>query len=270
MPVYDIRPLQLRILEILVSFDKICKEHHLRYYMMAGTMLGAVRHGGFIPWDDDIDVGMPRADYEIFRTNAKQWLPRQYEFVCPENNKRYPFAFAKIQDAGTTFIEQRGFRHIGGIYMDVFPLDGVPQGKWRKKIHFLKYRWLVKALYFTCRDPYRHGRGAGSFIPLLCRKLLTPDGIQRQIRKILTQYDFDNSTLVADYDDKAKGIMDKTVLGNPTPLLFEGKELWGVEKQDFYLKQKYGDYMQIPAKENQRQHKYDYLSLDKPYKEYAG
>ena len=62
---YDIRPLQLRILKNLLAVDKVCKEHNLRYYIMAGTMLGAVRHKGFIPWDDDLDIGMPRADYDL-------------------------------------------------------------------------------------------------------------------------------------------------------------------------------------------------------------
>ena len=74
---YDIRPLQLRILKNLLAVDKVCKEHNLRYYIMAGTMLGAVRHKGFIPWDDDLDIGMPRADYDLLMANAKEWLPKQ-------------------------------------------------------------------------------------------------------------------------------------------------------------------------------------------------
>lgn len=69
---YDIRPLQLRILKNLLAVDKVCKEHNLRYYIMAGTMLGAVRHKGFIPWDDDLDIGMPRADYDLLMANAKE------------------------------------------------------------------------------------------------------------------------------------------------------------------------------------------------------
>ena len=79
---YDIRPLQLRILKNLLAVDKVCKEHNLRYYIMAGTMLGAVRHKGFIPWDDDLDIGMPRADYDLLMANAKEWLPKPYEAVC--------------------------------------------------------------------------------------------------------------------------------------------------------------------------------------------
>lgn len=73
---YDIRPLQLRILKILLAVDKVCKEHGLRYYIMAGTMLGAVRHKGFIPWDDDLDIGMPRADYDLLMSHSKEWLPK--------------------------------------------------------------------------------------------------------------------------------------------------------------------------------------------------
>ena len=84
---YDIRPLQLRILKNLLAVDKVCKEHNLRYYIMAGTMLGAVRHKGFIPWDDDLDIGMPRADYDLLMANAKEWLPKPYEAVCAENDK---------------------------------------------------------------------------------------------------------------------------------------------------------------------------------------
>lgn len=70
MATYDIRPLQLRILDILMAVDKVCKEHNLRYYIIAGTLLGAVRHKGFIPWDDDLDIGMPRADYDLLMAHA--------------------------------------------------------------------------------------------------------------------------------------------------------------------------------------------------------
>ena len=107
---YDIRPLQLRILKNLLAVDKVCKEHNLRYYIMAGTMLGAVRHKGFIPWDDDLDIGMPRADYDLLMANAKEWLPKPYEAVCAENDKEYPLPFAKVQDANTTLIERMEFR----------------------------------------------------------------------------------------------------------------------------------------------------------------
>lgn len=78
---YDIRALQLKVLDILLAVDKVCREHHLRYYIMAGTLIGAVRHKGFIPWDDDLDIGMPRKDYEIFMEKSKDLLPDYLEAI---------------------------------------------------------------------------------------------------------------------------------------------------------------------------------------------
>src|SRR5574344_393106 len=103
---YDIRALQLRILRILKTFHAVCQEHNLTYYITSGTMLGAVRHGGFIPWDDDLDVAMPRADYDRLLSHASEYLPQPFELVSSETDPTYPKAFAKIQDASTTLIER--------------------------------------------------------------------------------------------------------------------------------------------------------------------
>lgn len=262
---YEIRPLQLRILEILLTTDRVCKQHHLRYYIIAGTMLGAIRHQGFIPWDDDIDIGMPRKDYDLLIANAKQWLPEAYELICAENDKTYPLPFAKIQDKNTTLIERIGLKYLGGVYIDVFPLDGVPSSRIKQKIHFTQYFIYKKLLYYSFRDPYKHGKGISSWIPLLCRKILKTESIQRTIRKILTKYDFDESKYIADFDDGAKGIMPKQTLGVPTSVIFENNEVMGIENYDAYLSRKYGEYMTIPSKDKQRQHNFYYLDLTKSY-----
>jgi lipopolysaccharide cholinephosphotransferase len=269
MASYDIRPLQLRILDILLALHKVCEEKGLRYYIIAGTLLGAVRHKGFIPWDDDLDIGMPRKDYDLLMANAKEWLPEPFEVINCDTNEDYPLPYAKIQDSSTTLIEKLHRKYVGGIFMDIFPLDGMSENPIKQRIHFARYSYLKKILYFLYRDPYRHGHGPSSWVPLMCRKIYTRKEVQDKIRRMQKTYDFDSSKLVVDYDDGRKGIMSRSKLGIPTPILFEGISVMGVEHPDAYLSQKYGDYMTIPKGDHQRQHNYHLLDLEKPYREYT-
>lgn len=264
---YDIVKLHSKVLDILKAVDKVCLDNNLQYYIWAGTMLGAVRHKGFIPWDDDLDIAMPRPDYDRLIRHAGEWLPKQYEFVCTENDAKYPLPFGKIQDAHTTLIERMHLRYLGGIYIDVFPLDGVPNGYIIQKIHFARYEYYKRVLYLLYRDPYKHGHGPSSWIPLFCRKVYTMRKVQAKIRSILHQYTYDDSTLVADYDDGSHGIMNKRVIGKPTPYSFEDTIVKGVSDYHAYLSHKYGDYMTIPSHAQQRQHNFHYLDLDRPYRE---
>ena len=268
MATYDIRPLQMRMLKILLAIDNMCKNHHLDYCIMAGTMIGAVRHKGFIPGDDDMDVGMPRPDYELFIAHCKEWLPAPYELICGENDEVYPLPFAKVQDSSTTLIERKHLSYLGGIYVDIFPLDAVPNNKLLQRIQYTQYEFFKQAIYLVCRDPYKHGRGISSWIPLLCRKLFTLKGLQRSVRKVLTRYDYRTSDLIADYSDGLRGIMRKEVEGVFGPYLFEGETVMGIKNYDAYLTQIYGDYMEIPKGDHQRQHNFYYLNLEKPYCEY--
>ncbi len=265
---YDIRPLQLKILEILQAVDKTCKEHNLRYYLTAGTMLGAIRHKGFIPWDDDADIAMPRPDYERLIKNSKSWLPEHYELVCAENDEEYPLPFAKIQDAETTIIERHHLKYLGGVYIDVFPLDGVPTSKITQWWHFFRYQYYKRVNYFVFRDPYKHGHGPACWLPLLFQKIYSRQWIKDKLRKMMTAYDYDKCQLIVDHDDGWKGVLDKAIVGNPMPVTFEEKELLGIEQFDKYLSHKYGDYMTIPPHSDQRQHNFYYLNLEKPYREF--
>lgn len=159
-------------------------------------------------------------------------------------------------------------KYLGGVYIDVFPLDGVPTGRMAQRMHFAKYEFYKRVLYLIHRDPYKHGKGPSSWIPLLCRKFFTLTEVQKSIREVMTKYDFDKSDLICDYDDGMKGIMPKKILGVPTPVLFENEEVWGVQEYDTYLSQKYGDYMTIPKQSGQRQHNFHYLDLNKPYRDF--
>ena len=210
---------------------------------------------------------MPRPDYEKLIIHGKEWLPEPYELACAETDKLYGTAFGKLQNANTTLIENVTRYYLGGIYIDIFPLDGVPNGKIRQKLHFAKYKFYKKMLYFNIRDPYRYGKGIRSIPSLISRATMSREGIQKKLRKIMTKYSFDKCTLVADYDDYSGGMMDKErQLGSPMPIMFEGKEVWTVKDYEYYLTKKYGDYMQVPDVEHQGQHCFHYLDLNSSYK----
>ena len=262
---YDVRTLQQRILGNLLAVDKVCREHSLHYYIYDGTMLGAVRHKGFIPWDDDLDIAMPREDYETFIIYANEWLEEPYEFVSYETDSTYPLPFGKVQDASTTLIERPHLPYLGGLYIDVFPIDGVPSNALLRRLHLVRYDVLKKMVYMAYRDPYRHGHGPSSWLPLLCRKVIGQQRLQRATRRLLRKYPFSKSEKVCVFDDGFKGVIDKQVLGQPTPVKFEEHEVMGVEHADKYLTHMYGDYMTIPPHDDQKQHGFHYVDFNQAY-----
>lgn len=266
---YDIQHLHEKLLQILLMFDKVCSEHGLRYCICGGTLLGAVRHKGFIPWDDDLDVSMPRPDYEQLIAHAGEWLPKPFEFVCAENDKSYPLPFGKIQDASTTIIERDHLYYLGGCYIDIFPYDAYPDSWLGRKRQRAEYFYLKKCLYLVHRDPYRHGRGMASWLPRLVRKFYTMEDIQKRMRRVMTRYDYASANIACSYTDGWHRILPKTITDDYAPIEFEGHQVMGIRNYHPYLCAMYGpDYMTPPAPEDRWQHNFDYLNLDLPYRDY--
>lgn len=266
---YDIRELQGHLLDMLLAFDAICREHGLNYYILFGTMLGAVRHKGFIPWDDDIDVGLPREQYELLIEHAAEWFPAPYEFLCYETNPRFVFGFGKMQDSNTTIIERGHIAFRGGAYIDIFPLDGISSNALMQRVQYLRYSYYKKVCYFLQRDPYKHGRGPRSWIPRITRHLYTAERAMRSFRRVMTSYPYAESSYVSALNDGMTSVMPKTVLGKPTPYEFEGHMVMGVEHADEYLRREFGDYMQVPPPEKRISHNFFYLDLHTPYRQAA-
>ncbi len=269
MASYDIDTLHSHILQILLSVDRVCREHNIRYYCWAGTMLGAVRHHGFIPWDDDMDICMPRPDYDRFMLHAHEWLPEPLEALSIETSADFPGTFGKIVDSSTTLIERGHSDYVAGIYIDVFPIDGITGNRLGQRLATTRYKLLDKLFYFLHRDPYKHGHGPSAWLILLIQRLFTHEWVRRQLRAANTAYDYNRSEYVLDYDDGFHGVIPKSILGTPQPVEFDGHQLMGVEHADEYLRQKYGvDYMVVPPHDKQRQHDFYYLDYNLPYKQY--
>lgn len=264
---YDIRILQRKIIGNLEAIDQVCREHGLRYYLWAGTMLGAVRHKGFIPWDDDMDICMPRPDYEQLIAHWREWLPQPYEVIAPETDPTYPYPFAKIEDASTTVLERPDFKFLEGVYIDVFPIDGAPADPKERKRHFKRYKFWRHLLFLRGRDPFKHGHGPRSWFPWLLHQVWSLTDLQQKVKGFMTKYPYDASDYVCDYDDGLKGVIEKRLLGTPQIYPFEDKQFLGVEHADEYLTNKYGNYMQLPPKEKQIQHHFFRLDLERSYKE---
>ncbi len=263
----ETKKLQAYILDIMVNIDRVCREHHLRYYLLAGTMLGAVRHKGFVPWDDDADIALPRKDYNILIAHANEWLPKHIELVSGVQNPYYPYAFARIQNAETTYILRRSFNFIGGLPVDIFPLDGMTENPLKRRWHYMRYDFFVRLMYYNLRDPYKHGRGIDCIFIKMCHKLFSSAWLHRKLDKIQSEYDFDSSTLVADHDNAPdRGILAREVYGEPTPITFEGHTFMGVAKPDEYLKYCYGNYMEMPSELPPQN--FRFLDLQLPYRSY--
>lgn len=265
---YDVEKLHAKLLDILLEFDRVAREHNLQYCICGGTMLGAVRHGGFIPWDDDLDISMPLPDYERLVAHSREWLPGYLEFICYENDKRYPLPFGKIQDARTTLIERRHLYYLGGCYIDVFPFGSFAKNPVSRWLKCARYDYLRKCMYFVHRDPYRHGRGPSSWIPLLTRRLYSLDYLQRHISRIIKSVPWGTTPYAGSYTDSFKKVMPREVTCTFEPVMFCGHEVSGIKNYDPYLKTMYGDYMQVPPPEKQIQHNFHYIDMDRPYREH--
>ena len=123
----ELRKLQRIELEMLIEVDRICQKHNIQYSLDGGTLLGAVRHKGFIPWDDDIDIGMKREDYTIFTQQFNHGDNKRYSFHCLENDKNYLYPMGKVLDNATVLYEpNKEYGYQIAVYIDVFVYDHIP------------------------------------------------------------------------------------------------------------------------------------------------
>lgn len=253
----EIKKLQV---DILVKVHEFCKKNNIRYFMGYGTLLGAVRHKGYIPWDDDIDIGMPRPDYDHFIKNFNGHY-NNLTVIAPELDWNYIEPYANVYDNRTFLIEENRFANLGiGIKIDIFPIDGVPE-KFEEYVALrseLKHRLYVMGLKLHGPRGYlKLISRPKSFISVtltLLPYLFCPRSkLQKMIRKFATQYDFSTSKYVdkITFQNKPLTRLPRKVYEEFIDMEFEGQMLKALKDYDAHLKAIYGDYMKLPPKEQQ-------------------
>ena len=227
---------------ILDYIDKISKENNLEYFLGYGSLLGAVRHHGFIPWDDDIDILVPRASYEKLRVLLQD--SKRYQIVSIYNDPEYTQSFMKIIDTHTV-LEEEGMENLQqyGAFVDVFPLDGAPRNKMLRKFHcWLIYKVSIAVGYSNAK--YQNGtisQRLKKAIGVWCRNHY--DSIV--LRKILCRYDAHTSAYLGDLVGGSVAYPSQVFSGIEYGE-FEGKKYRVPTGYHEYLSVKYGSYMELP------------------------
>ena len=265
--------LQQKEFELLKCFIEICEKLGLTYYLVCGSALGAVKYKGFIPWDDDVDVALPREDYEIFCKKAGDLLPEELFLQTYKTDPEYPHIFAKIRNSNTAYFEKSvaKFKINHGVYIDVFPLDGYPTNRAaQRKIEIKKvfYDLLLSSNFESdCTLKVKILRRIFRFFGVHKRTAK----IVARFEKMISSYPAKNSEIWCNHGNW-QGKLEyspKEHYGDGAVMEFEGIKVSVPQKYDEYLTQKYGDWRaDLPEEQKVGHHFYSVMDLNKSYTEY--
>lgn len=245
----DLRHLQMVILNIMKDVDELCRKNKIEYYLLGGSAIGAVRHKGFIPWDDDLDIVMTPENYSKFLSVCKDQLDKEKYYLL-EGLKDYPLYFSKVKLRGT-HLKEKGATFDSehdGIYLDVFKLENSPSGRFSQKVQYL----LAK--YYLCYQLSERGFDDVGFkkrVMMLMSLPLKMKWLRDIIRKRIERYGNETDYFGSFYfrTRLKNAFTRKNVFGKPILMPFEDMMLPVPEHYDEYLTQMFGDYMTPPPPE---------------------
>lgn len=263
MPQEDLRKAQLLLLKILKEFHRICVENDIKYFLSDGTLIGAVRHNGFVPWDDDLDIGMLREEYEKFCKMAPEKLGEEFFFQTIDTDSGYGFQFGKVILRRTKWIDPVSIhskKAYGGIYMDVFPYDKICRNKMEQKFHYLKYRF-VDGVIFMKQDYTYNGRLTFAQkikrgIKLIAAAVIPLEQFLRWRERICRRYEIcGTEALVTKYGGNFYRNQNELKVFTDLQLhRFEDGMFYVPRDYHSVLGNLYGDYMALPPVEKRRGH----------------
>lgn len=265
-----LRKVQLTQLEITKEIRRVCEENDIAYFLSDGTFLGAVRHQGFIPWDDDMDVGMLRADYEKFCRIAPEKLGKNFVFQNWYTDPNYGLPFGKVLKRGTLYVENKKTKRLkeNGFYVDIFPFDYAPEEETARRKLALRLRKLYRIQLMKCG--YQPWMEDGRILwkkrlGYLCYQILALGKSQKQLAE---EYDAlaaqcPKSGVVCEQiaDIRSNFFYPAHIFEEFGEYVFEGETFRGVKDFHGYLRNTYGDYMRLPP-EDQRENRHQIIAVD--------
>ena len=257
-----VRKLQLVEIEILKEIDRICKKYNIKYFLCNGSLIGAIRHKGFIPWDDDIDIAMTRKNYDRFIKISKDELKNKFFLDCYEINKKCNFSYAKVKCKETIFVEEKNassYTSSDAIWLDIFPLDGCnhPLSKEHKRQYKI-YNYITTLIPIKNDFNYYKNLEINKKIYNKLLKIIPIKFMRWLLKKTISHYDEDKVDYLTSFSTVYgidKETFKKSIVTNYQNVEFEKQKFMGLVNYDEYLTQIYGNYMKLPPKEKRVNHK---------------
>jgi lipopolysaccharide cholinephosphotransferase len=240
---------------VLVGVDEFCRERGIRYFLWAGTLLGAVRHKGYIPWDDDIDLAMPRADYDRFCREFPGADTGTLRLFSRQTHPTYGYPWFKVADERTRVAESARMAVPMGVNIDVFPLDGWPRSDLATRLHRRRMRVLHRSVSVWASKPRTGGWGrrVKNVFVKLARPLLEKVPVRfltGRITAAASAYAYETADQVGVTAFRYLERIDRSAYGAPVEIEFEGRQyVAGPADHDKILRGLYGDYMLLPTEE---------------------